>query len=151
MSMCRMLQAPRQETDSSVDVVSPMLPLVESLLRPQMLIFDAVALTCIWFRVEQCINRFLSNMRMQPGEVSKSAFAVYPVSLASVRICFMQLFWFNIESLSPASQDAVAGSTVQQFCITDAGSSWLRKRLSRDDSADASAALSWNRVFTQEL
>ena len=151
VSMCRMLQAPRQETDSSVDVVSPMLPLVESLLRPQMLIFDAVALTCIWFRVEQCINRFLSNMRMQPGEVSKSAFAVYPVSLASVRICFMQLFWFNIESLSPASQDAVAGSAVQQFCITDAGSSWLRKRLSRDDSTDASAALSWNRVFTQEL
>ena len=150
MSMCRILQTPRQETISTVDVVSPMLPLVESLLRPQMLIFDAVALTCIWFRVEQCLNRFLSNVRMQPGDLSKSAFAVYPVSLTSVRICFMQLFWFNIESLGAGSQDAAVGSTVQQFCITDAGSMWLRKR-SRDDSSDASAALSWNRVFTQEL
>ena len=150
VSMCRILQTPRQETLSTVDVVSPMLPLVESLLRPQMLIFDAVALTCIWFRVEQCLNRFLSNVRMQPGDLSKSAFAVYPVSLTSVRICFMQLFWFNIESLGAGSQDAAVGSTVQQFCITDAGSMWLRKR-SRDDSSDASAALSWNRVFTQEL
>lgn len=150
ISLCRILQTSWPETAAYVDVVSPMLPLIESLLRPQLLIFDAVALTCIWFRVEQSINRFLSNIRLQPGELSKSAFAVYPVSLTTVRLCFMHLFWFNIESLGVGSSDVVGSNSVQQYCITDAGAAWLRKR-SRDDSAEATAALSWNRAFTLEL
>jgi hypothetical protein len=149
LSLCRIIQTSIQKAYVSVDVVSPMLPLIESLLRPQLSIFDAVALTCIWFRVEQTINRFLSNICLRPGDLSKSAFAVYPVSLTSVRICFMQLFWFNVEFLGAGSLDIV-GNTVQQYCITDAGASWLRKRF-RDESSDATGALSWNRVFTQEL
>jgi hypothetical protein len=149
ISLCRMFETSVQDTARCIDVLSPMLSLIESLLRPQLLIFDAVALTCVWFRLEQSINRFLSNTRLQSGELSKSAFAVYPVSLTTVRICFMQLFWFNIEFLGTGLYD-VNGNTVQQYCITDAGASWPRKRF-RDDSADTSAALSWNRVFTQEL
>lgn len=114
VSLCRTTQASPQEAAANVDVVSPMLPLIDSLLRPQLLIFDAVALTCIWFRVEQTINRFLSNLRLQPGDLSQSAFALYPVSLTSVRICFMQLFWFNIEFLGVSSLDG-AGNAVQ-YC-----------------------------------
>jgi hypothetical protein len=149
VSLCRIFDAPMKETAASIDVVSPMLSLIESLLRPQLLMFDAVALTCIWFRLEQSINRFLSNVRLHSGELSHSAFAVYPVSLTTVRICFMQLFWFNIEFLGTGSHD-VNSNIVQQYCITDAGAFWPRKRV-RDDCADASVALSWNRVFTQEL
>jgi hypothetical protein len=149
VSLCRIFESSVQETTASIDVVSPMLSLIESLLRPQPLIFDVVALTCIWFRLEQSINRFLSTVRLNSGELFKSAFAVYPVSLTTVRICFMQLFWFNIEFLGTGSHD-VNGNTVQQYCITDAGSLSPRKRF-RDDSADSSAVLSWNRVFTKEL
>jgi hypothetical protein len=150
VSLCRILETSRREAAASIDVVSPMLSLIESLLRPQPLIFDAVGLTCIWFRLEQSINRFLSDICLRSGELSKSALAVYPVSLTSVRICFMQLFWFNIEFLGAGSHD-VHGSAVQQYCITDAGAfAWLRKRF-RDESAESSAVLPWNRVFTNEL
>jgi hypothetical protein len=149
VSMCRMHQASLDQNFARVDVVSPMLPLMECLLQPQLLIFDAVALTCIWFRVEHCINRFLSDLRSHAGDLSKSSFLASPVSLTSVRVCFMQLFWFNIEALGPSAQD-LSGSAVQQYRITDAGSSYVRKR-PRDDCSDAAAALPWNRVFTQEL